>query len=127
MKRCPKCQRPYSDETLNFCRQDGTALERITSQSEDSTTILGVVSSERDTAETELADSSAGAPLRPPTRYAKSNEVNIAYQVIGDGALDLVYVMGWVSNLDYFWEEPSYARFLNRLASFCRVILFDKR
>jgi pimeloyl-ACP methyl ester carboxylesterase len=53
--------------------------------------------------------------------------VNIAYQVVGSGPIDLVYVMGWVSNLDYFWEEPSYARFLGRLASFSRLILFDKR
>src|SRR5881296_467095 len=64
---------------------------------------------------------------RPQTRYARSDDVNIAYQVVGDGPRDLVYVMGWVSNLDYFWEEPSYARFLNRLASFSRLILFDKR
>src|SRR5260370_27216856 len=64
---------------------------------------------------------------RPETRYAKSGEVNIAYQVVGSGPVDLVYVMGWVTNLDYFWEEPSYARFLARLASFSRLILFDKR
>ncbi len=65
--------------------------------------------------------------MQPETRYAKSGNVNIAYQVVGGGALDLVFVMGWVSNLDYFWEEPSYSRFLNRLASFSRLILFDKR
>jgi pimeloyl-ACP methyl ester carboxylesterase len=64
---------------------------------------------------------------RPQTRYARSGDVNIAYQVIGGGTLDLVYVMGWVSHLDLFWEDPSYARFLNRLASFSRLILFDKR
>jgi TolB-like protein/serine/threonine protein kinase/Tfp pilus assembly protein PilF/class 3 adenylate cyclase/alpha-beta hydrolase superfamily lysophospholipase len=69
----------------------------------------------------------ASANARPETRYAKSGEVNIAYQVVGSGPVDLVYVMGWVTNLDYFWEEPSYARFLNRLASFSRLILFDKR
>ena len=63
----------------------------------------------------------------PETRYAKSGDVNIAYQVIGDGPLDLVFVMGWVSHLEYFWEEPSFARFLSRLASFSRLILFDKR
>jgi pimeloyl-ACP methyl ester carboxylesterase/DNA-binding winged helix-turn-helix (wHTH) protein len=63
----------------------------------------------------------------PPTHYARSGEVNIAYQVIGDGPLDLVFVMGWVSHLDYFWTEPSFARFLRRLATFSRVILFDKR
>jgi pimeloyl-ACP methyl ester carboxylesterase/DNA-binding winged helix-turn-helix (wHTH) protein len=65
---------------------------------------------------------------RPPeTMYAKSGDVNIAYQVIGDAPIDLVFVMGWVSHLEYFWREPSFARFLLRLASFARLILFDKR
>lgn len=68
------------------------------------------------------------APLqRPETMYARSGDVNIAYQVIGDAPLDLVFVMGWVSHLEYFWREPSFARFLLRLASFSRLILFDKR
>ena len=53
--------------------------------------------------------------------------MNIAYQVIGEGTVDLVFVMGWVSHLEYFWNEPSFARFLTRLASFSRLILFDKR
>ena len=65
--------------------------------------------------------------MRPVTRYARSGEVNIAYQVVGEGPLDLVFVSGWVSNLDLMWEEPSFARFLRRLASFSRLILFDKR
>jgi len=56
-----------------------------------------------------------------------SGEVNIAYQVVGEGPLDLVFVSGWVSNLDLMWEDASYARFLRRLASFSRLILFDKR
>jgi pimeloyl-ACP methyl ester carboxylesterase len=64
---------------------------------------------------------------RPETRYARSGGVNIAYQVVGDGPRDLVYVPGWVSNVDLMWDEPSYARFLERLASFSRLILFDKR
>ena len=63
----------------------------------------------------------------PKTHYARSGDVNIAYQVLGEGSLDLVFVMGWVSHLDYFWTEPSFARFLRRLASFSRLILFDKR
>src|SRR5690349_13241307 len=69
------------------------------------------------------------APLQrlPETMYARSGDVNIAYQVIGDAPLDLVFVMGWVSHLEYFWREPSFARFLLRLASFSRLILFDKR
>jgi len=61
------------------------------------------------------------------TRYAKSGDVNIAYQVLGKGPPDLVLVPGWVSNIDVFWEEPTLARFLTRLASFSRLILFDKR
>jgi pimeloyl-ACP methyl ester carboxylesterase len=65
---------------------------------------------------------------RPPeTKYAKSGDVNIAYQTLGEGAFDLVFVMGWVSHLEYFWREPRFARFLARLASFSRLILFDKR
>jgi len=54
-------------------------------------------------------------------------EVSIAYRVVGEGTLDLVFVSGWVSNLDLMWEDASYARFLRRLASFSRLILFDKR
>ena len=63
----------------------------------------------------------------PPVHYARSGDVNIAYQVVGTGPLDLVFVMGWVSHLEYFWNEPSFARFLRRLASMGRLILFDKR
>lgn len=63
----------------------------------------------------------------PETRYARSGGVNIAYQAIGNGPRDLVLVPGWVSNIDVFWEEPTLARLLTRLASFSRLILFDKR
>jgi len=63
----------------------------------------------------------------PRTRYAKSGELNIAYQVVGDGPFDLVLVPGFVSNIELMWEEPRYARVLDHLASFCRLILFDKR
>ena len=63
----------------------------------------------------------------PETKYAKSGDVSIAYQVLGSGSLDLIYVMGWVSNVEYFWQEPSMNRFLRRLSSFSRLILFDKR
>ncbi len=66
-------------------------------------------------------------PRAPETMYARSGDVNIAYQVIGDAPLDLVFVMGWVSHVEYFWREPRFARFLMRLASFSRLILFDKR
>ena len=63
----------------------------------------------------------------PQTRYARSGKVNIAYQVTGEGPLDLVYVPGWVSHVELRWEEPEHARFLHRLASFSRLITFDKR
>jgi pimeloyl-ACP methyl ester carboxylesterase len=65
--------------------------------------------------------------MRPETRYATSGDVHIAYQVVGDGPLDLVWVPGAVTHLEYEWEEPSRARFLERLASFSRLIRLDKR
>jgi class 3 adenylate cyclase/alpha-beta hydrolase superfamily lysophospholipase len=65
--------------------------------------------------------------MRPETRYAKSGDVHVAYQVVGEGAVDLVLVHGWISHLEHQWEDPSLARFLDRLASFSRLILFDKR
>jgi pimeloyl-ACP methyl ester carboxylesterase len=65
--------------------------------------------------------------VKPETRYARSGDVNIAYQVVGEGPRDLVLVPGWVTNIDVFWEEPRAAAFLRRLASFSRLILFDKR
>jgi pimeloyl-ACP methyl ester carboxylesterase/class 3 adenylate cyclase len=65
--------------------------------------------------------------MPPQTRYAKSGEVNIAYQVVGDGPFDLVFVPGFVSHLDLQWADPRIARFLEKLASFSRLILFDKR
>ncbi|MEZ6129865.1 MAG: alpha/beta fold hydrolase [Planctomycetaceae bacterium] len=63
----------------------------------------------------------------PDVHYAVSDDVNIAYQVYGSGLLDLVFVMGWVSHLEWFWKEPSFAGFLRRLGESYRVILFDKR
>jgi pimeloyl-ACP methyl ester carboxylesterase len=65
--------------------------------------------------------------VRPETGYARSGNVNIAYQVVGDGPFDLVYVPGWISNIELMWDEPGHAHLLRRLASFSRVILFDKR
>ena len=53
--------------------------------------------------------------MTPDTHYAKSGDVNIAYQVVGDAPRDLVLVPGWVSNIEVFWEEPACARFLRRL------------
>lgn len=65
--------------------------------------------------------------MHTETKYAKSGNVNIAYQVAGNGPIDLVIVMGWVSNVEYSWEEPSLSNFLTRLSSFSRLIIFDKR
>jgi class 3 adenylate cyclase len=65
--------------------------------------------------------------MEDETRYADSDGVKIAYQVHGEGPLDLVFVPGFVSHLDLAWEEPSVARFFRRLASFARLIMFDKR
>ena len=74
------------------------------------------------------ASANAPAPIQhPKVSYARSGTVNIAYQVVGSGPIDLVFVMGWVSHLEYFWNEPSFARFLTRLASMARLICFDKR
>jgi pimeloyl-ACP methyl ester carboxylesterase len=61
------------------------------------------------------------------TPYAKSGDVRIAYQVVGNGSVELVFVPEFVSNLDVWWEEPSWAQFWGRLATFSRLILFDKR
>jgi len=65
--------------------------------------------------------------MTPKTRYARSGNLHIAYQVVGDGPFDLLYVPGWVSHVELAWEEPTQARYLERLASFSRLILFDKR
>src|ERR1700746_2208931 len=63
----------------------------------------------------------------PQTRYAKSGDVSIAYQVVGDGPFDLIHVPPFVSNLELQWEDPAERRYYERLASFCRLIMFDKR
>jgi pimeloyl-ACP methyl ester carboxylesterase/class 3 adenylate cyclase len=65
--------------------------------------------------------------MLPTTRYAKSGSVHVAYQVFGSGDVDLVFVPGFVSNIEVYWEEPHFARWLRRLANFARVITFDKR
>jgi class 3 adenylate cyclase len=65
--------------------------------------------------------------LSPVTRYAKSGDIHIAYQVVGDGPLDLVWAPGYISHVEFAWDEPSHAAFIRRLATFSRVIRFDKR
>jgi class 3 adenylate cyclase/predicted alpha/beta hydrolase len=65
--------------------------------------------------------------MMPETHYARSGDVRIAYQVVGDGSFDLVFVPGFISNLDVQWEDPGFAHLLNRLCAFTRLILLDKR
>jgi len=65
--------------------------------------------------------------MPPVTRYAKAGELSIAYQVVGEGPFDLLWIPGWVSNVELAWEEPLLAHFFERLARFSRLILFDKR
>ncbi len=100
--------------------EDMTMTERLSAQ----VTIRDVDENTR----TGIASPDSAFPAdKPQTNYVQNGDVNIAYQVVGSGDLDVVFVMGWVSHLEYFWEEPHFAAFLNRLASFSRLILFDKR
>lgn len=64
---------------------------------------------------------------KPRTHFTTAGNVAIAYQVVGDGPVDLVYASGWLHNIDVIWEHPGYNRFLSLLAERCRLILFDKR
>jgi pimeloyl-ACP methyl ester carboxylesterase len=64
--------------------------------------------------------------MEAPTRYANSNGVSIAYRVLGDGPLDLVFVPGFISHVEVLWEEPTAARFMRRLSSVARVAIFDE-
>lgn len=68
-----------------------------------------------------------GSVQTPETRYARNGDVHIAYQVLGDGPVDLVFFGGTVSHCELLWDEPTAARFLRRLASFSRLVMFDKR
>lgn len=65
--------------------------------------------------------------MKPRTNYAKSDLINIAYQVLGTGPIDIVYVPGWISNIDLMWQNPELSSFLTALSEIGRVILFDKR
>jgi pimeloyl-ACP methyl ester carboxylesterase/class 3 adenylate cyclase len=67
------------------------------------------------------------AGVQPRTEYAKSGDIHVAYQLLGEGPVNLVFVPGFVSHVEHFWEDPSLARFLRRLASFSRLVFFDKR
>lgn len=63
----------------------------------------------------------------PATQYAKSGDASIAYQVVGDGPIDLVLILGFATHLELQWESPPFARFFERISSFSRLIIFDKR
>ena len=63
----------------------------------------------------------------PVTRYAQSGDVNIAYQTMGEGPIDLIVVPGIVSHVEFAHEFPGYTNWLRRLAKFARVVTFDKR
>src|SRR6266516_337339 len=63
----------------------------------------------------------------PPVQYTNIGELTIAYQVVGEGPRDLIYLPGWASHLEIQWEHPAVARFYERLASFSRLILYDRR
>ena len=65
--------------------------------------------------------------VQTETTYAQSGGVSIAYQIAGEGQVDLVFVPGWVSHVEYAWEEPSLAPFLERMARFSRLIILDRR
>jgi class 3 adenylate cyclase len=65
--------------------------------------------------------------MRPTTQYARSGDTAIAYQVVGEGPLDVVYVPTWISHIEHYWEDPTIERFFNRLTRFARLILFDRR
>ena len=124
-------------ETVTFERTQARILIREVFDEEDS----GEEEKRKSGEEEIIFDSSAdtfsppllrsSSPLLPAavpeTRYVENGDVNIAYQTVGDGDLDIVFVMGWVSHLEYFWKHPLFAAFLNRLAGFSRLILFDKR
>lgn len=65
--------------------------------------------------------------MRPATRYARIGDLHIAYEILGDGPLDLVYVPEFWNSMEVQWEQPDFERFLLRLASFSRLIMFDSR
>ena len=65
--------------------------------------------------------------MKPETKYARSGDVSVAYQVLGEGPIDLVCAPALISHVEHMWERPAVARFHERLASFSRLIVFDKR
>jgi pimeloyl-ACP methyl ester carboxylesterase len=98
------------------------SINRIDAVGLDSAAALGALSEALGVAPPEPV-----ALATPETRYAQHDGVSIAYQALGDGPPDLVLIPGWVSNLEYSWEHPTSARFSRSLATFSRLIMFDKR
>src|SRR3954449_2819026 len=64
---------------------------------------------------------------QPVTRYARDGDVHIAFQVVGDGPRDLLLVSSWLTQIEHLWAYPRFARMLERLAAFSRLIMFDRR
>src|SRR5207245_9998197 len=98
MRICPNCQRSYQDETLNFCLEDGMPLVCVQSPSEVPTRIFD--SATAPTLWQPPPTAIAATSERPETRYARSGAINIAYQVLGEESIDIVYVPGWLTYLD---------------------------
>lgn len=114
-------------ETLETENSELVIVERTRAKISITEAIISEAEPRR-TQPAQLNSATSALPAHTPeTHYAQSGEVNIAYQVVGSGDIDIVFVMGWISHLEYFWKEPQFAAFLNRLASFSRLILFDKR
>jgi len=112
-------------EVSNYSSDDGEQSSRVKTAA---ASVVDFRPGPGDLAHPVFFSNRPSVPVKTKTQYAVSTgDVNIAYEVVGEGPLDLVFVMGWVSHLEYFWQEPSFARFLMRLASFSRLILFDKR
>lgn len=116
----PETRRLYED--LRARRMSSAKASRA---DQDSGLLLDAAGSSRE--EAAVSSQLNGKAARPQTHYVKSAGCNIAYQVTGDGPIDMIYVPGWVSNLDYHWASPRVTHVFKRLGSFCRLILCDKR
>ncbi len=126
-------RRTFADASLRVAAartlDDGRTLDilrRVTEVDPASEEVAGRIAERVRTFDRPAPRSALSSPI-PKTRYTKSGEVNIAFQIVGDNGPDLVFVMGWVSHVEYFWTHPRVARFFQRLAGFSRLILFDKR
>lgn len=115
-----------------FVAEVASGESSVTTEIVETTRARIFVSDALSTTEPPVAREMSYAPgflpkLTPETHYVQNGDVNIAYQVVGEGPIDIVFVMGWVSHLEYFWKHHLFASFLEKLTSFSRLILFDKR